>query len=46
MIKVLSLLFGLCVTEDSTACVWNAEIQGNGSGHSFLAISEDIIIHL
>ena len=24
-----------CETEDGTACTWNADAQGNGTGHSF-----------
>ena len=39
MIKVLSLVLGLCPTEDSTNCVWNAKIQGNGLGVSFVAVT-------
>lgn len=39
MIKVLSLVLGLCPTEDGTNCVWNAQIQGNGVGVSFVALS-------
>jgi hypothetical protein len=26
-----------CQTEDSRHCVWNAQEQGNGRGHSFIA---------
>lgn len=37
--KALAIvLFGLCPTEDSVGCVWNAETQGNGEGRSFLAL--------
>lgn len=25
-----------CATEDSTNCVWHADVQGNGQGRSFL----------
>lgn len=27
-----------CATEDSTNCVWDATIQGNGTGNSFIDI--------
>lgn len=27
-----------CPTEDSTDCVWNADVQGNGEGRSFVDI--------
>ncbi|WP_299933754.1 hypothetical protein [uncultured Pelagimonas sp.] len=29
-----------CPSEDGIACTWNATTQGNGTGHSFTAISE------
>jgi len=32
--------FPICATEDSTNCVWNAGIQGNGQGNSFIDIDE------
>ncbi|HRD16164.1 MAG TPA: hypothetical protein PK181_05015 [Methanothrix soehngenii] len=32
------LLFGLCDTEDSVNCVWDARVQGNGEGISFLYV--------
>lgn len=31
----------MCVTEDSTNCVWYAEIQGNGEGIGFIALEND-----
>lgn len=46
MIKILTLIFGLCPTEDSVGCVWNANHQGNHLGNSFLSLSEDIYIPL
>lgn len=30
-----------CVTEDSANCRWDAEIQGNGSGRSFIDVGGD-----
>lgn len=30
--------YPLCATEDSADCVWRADVQGNGSGKSFIAI--------
>lgn len=34
------LLFGLCPTEDSANCVWDARVQGNGEGISFLYVEK------
>ena len=34
------LLFGLCPTEDSANCVWDARAQGNGEGISFLYVEK------
>lgn len=28
-----------CATEDSTNCFWNANVQGNGTGNSFLDVN-------
>lgn len=39
MLAMLALVLGLCETEDSTNCVWNAQIQGNGRGVSFVAVT-------
>lgn len=40
MIKILILVFGICPTEDSTTCVWDAANHGNGIGVSFLSLGE------
>lgn len=37
---VMALIFGLCHTEDSANCVWDARIQGNGEGISFLYVEK------
>lgn len=29
-----------CATEDSVNCVWRADVQGNGTGRSFIAIGD------
>ena len=29
----------LCVSEGATDCLWRADVQGNGQGRSFVAIS-------
>jgi hypothetical protein len=43
MKAILVALFGLCPTEDSFNCVWDARIQGNGEGISFLYVgTEDV----
>lgn len=42
---VMALIFGLCHTEDSANCVWDARIQGNGEGISFLHVGgEEVAI--
>lgn len=28
-----------CDTEDSVNCVWNANVQGNGQGNSFIDVN-------
>lgn len=28
-----------CATEDSTNCFWNANVQGNGTGNSFIDVN-------
>lgn len=39
---ILSLIFSLfmspCESEDSSNCYWAANVQGNGSGESFIDI--------
>ena len=37
---IIALVLGLpaCATEDSTNCVWDASVQGNGTGASFVDI--------
>lgn len=37
------LLFGLCPSEDSANCVWDARVQGNGEGISFLYVESGLI---
>ena len=34
-----------CLTEDSTWCYWDAQTMGNGQGRSFIAITEQFVIH-
>jgi hypothetical protein len=38
MFAVLMAALPACSTEDSINCAWNAEIQGNGAGTSFIAL--------
>lgn len=33
-----------CETEDSTGCYWNAASMGNGTGVSFLSLTETVRI--
>lgn len=42
---ILAFLFPACPTEDSIRCAWDAEAQGNGTGASFIALTETIIIY-
>lgn len=35
----LSPAYTLCATEDSVNCVWNANVQGNGTGNSFIDVN-------
>ncbi len=32
-----------CETEDSSNCVWYADTQGNGEGHSFIDIGGMVV---
>lgn len=46
---IIALLIALttpCATEDSTACYWDASQRGNGTGHSFIAVTDSIRIAL
>lgn len=27
-----------CPTEDSVSCYWDAQVRGNGAGHSFMVL--------
>lgn len=33
-----------CTSEDQNMCVWDANVQGNGQGVSFIAITDDLVI--
>lgn len=46
LILLLALLFPTCQAEDSVGCYWDASTAGNGTGTSFLALSEGVIIYL
>lgn len=41
MKALLVVIFGLCNTEDSVNCVWDARSQGNGEGISSLYLQTD-----
>lgn len=41
MKTLLILLFGICKTEDSSNCVWNARVHGNEVGESFFMIGTE-----
>ena len=34
-----------CVTEDSIACYWDADVQGNGIGDSFTTDANDVVTY-
>lgn len=48
LLLLLSFFFNLpaCATEDSTHCYWDASVQGNGQGASFISLSEDAVLYL
>lgn len=46
LLALLISLFPACPTEDATLCVWDASTQGNGTGTSFISLSEDFLIYL
>jgi len=35
-----------CETEDSQWCIWNASVQGNGKGQSFISLWEGATINM
>ena len=37
--------FEPCATEDSTACYWDADEQGNGVGRSFTTDANDVVTY-
>ena len=36
----------LCPTEDSSSCVWLADVQGNGEGRSFYTDADGVVTYL
>lgn len=38
LIAILLIVIPPCQTEDSTMCYWDADMMGNGRGHSFIAL--------
>lgn len=36
---ILSLILPACEYEDSDNCHWNAQMQGNGTGTSFVTVA-------
>jgi len=45
VIAILLHLVPPCQTEDSSACGWNAQEQGDGMGHSFIALTDSLILN-
>lgn len=41
----LGSLSAPCATEDSSWCTWYSDIQGNGQGKSFTAITDSFIVY-
>lgn len=41
---IVAIILGLplCATEDSSQCVWAADIQGNGDGTSFVDLDGEL----
>lgn len=37
--------YGPCATEDATACYWDASVQGNGIGSSFVVHADGTVIY-
>jgi hypothetical protein len=45
-VSILALLLSLfppCPTEDSSWCGWDAAVQGNGRGQSFIALGSTVL---
>jgi hypothetical protein len=46
---IITLLLSIlppCPTEDANMCTWDASVQGNKSGTSFIALTDDFVIFL
>lgn len=43
ILNLFLAIFPACPIEDSTWCVWNAELRGNGRGHSFIAVGDTVL---
>lgn len=44
LIAILFAIAPSCPTEDSPGfCAWNAQIQGNGTGQSFVVIGDNVL---
>lgn len=44
---LLSLLLGVlpaCASEDATNCAWDASVQGNGQGSSFVVVGDRVFM--
>lgn len=41
----LGSLSAPCPTEDSSWCTWYSDIQGNGQGHSYTAVTDSFIVY-
>lgn len=44
ILAFLTVFLPACDTEDDTMCYWNAATSGNGSGTSFISLTEDTIL--
>lgn len=48
MLTILLLIAGVlatpCATEDANVCTWYSNVQGNGSGDNFIAITDELLI--
>lgn len=44
LITLLLSILPTCAHEGDNMCTWDASVQGNGQGTSYIAISDDLII--
>lgn len=45
LLTILIAILPSCTSEDDNMCTWDASVQGNGQGTSFIALANDIVIN-